>query len=76
MEIQRKRVVCPIDPSHTVFEDRLAKHIRVCNKHKLENAKSTCPYFVPNMNCGNHAAPSSISFSTQDEVRSLMVCDS
>lgn len=74
-ESQRKRVVCPIDPSHTVFEDRLEKHIHVCNKHKSEDAKSACPYFVPNLNCGNNTSPQSIAFSTPDEVSSLRDCD-
>eukprot|EP01128_Nolandella_sp_AFSM9_P008768 TRINITY_DN5444_c0_g1_i1.p1 TRINITY_DN5444_c0_g1~~TRINITY_DN5444_c0_g1_i1.p1 ORF type:complete len:511 (-),score=93.74 TRINITY_DN5444_c0_g1_i1:39-1571(-) len=26
----RKRVVCPLDPTHTIFEDRIKKHLRVC----------------------------------------------
>lgn len=43
-----KRVVCPLDSRHTVYERRLAKHLQICN------AKPTArpAYFVPGMNAG------------------------
>ena len=65
---ERKRVVCPIDPSHTVFEDKLAKHIRVCNKTKQEEGNSSCPYFIPSCNCGNVQLPHEKKFSSEEEV--------
>ena len=64
----RKRVPCPIDPSHTVFEDKLSKHIRVCNKTKKEEENANCPYFIPNFNSGNIETPKQKVFSTDDEV--------
>ena len=30
----RNRVLCPLDPSHTVFEDSLQKHLKKCNAAK------------------------------------------
>ncbi len=30
----RKRVVCPLDNSHTVFQDLLPKHLKKCNAAK------------------------------------------
>lgn len=65
---ERKRVVCPIDPTHTVFEDKLQKHIRVCNKTKKEEANSSCSYFVPSFNCGNVETPKEIQFETDESV--------
>ena len=65
---ERKRVVCPIDPSHTVYEDKLQKHIRICNKTKKEDEKSNCPYFSPNLNCGNIQSPKEMIFHSESEV--------
>ena len=31
---QRRRISCPLDPSHTVFEDTLHKHLKKCNVAK------------------------------------------
>jgi tRNA:m4X modification enzyme len=44
-----KRVKCPIDPSHTIWEDNMKKHLKICNviKHKDEIAHKelTCKWF-------------------------------
>ena len=65
---ERKRVVCPIDPSHTVFEDKLEKHIRICNKTKKEEENASCTYFLPSCNCGNIQTPSKKQFLSEEEV--------
>ena len=36
----RYRVLCPLDPSHTVFKDSLQKHLKKCNAAK--KAKPSC----------------------------------
>ena len=64
----RRRVVCPVDPSHTVFEDKLEKHIKVCNKSKENQRSSQCPYFVENLNQGKGDAVAMAIFETMDEV--------
>nr|KAF6291935.1 tRNA methyltransferase 13-like protein [Myotis myotis] len=33
-ENARKRILCPLDPKHTVYEDQLAKHLRKCNSRE------------------------------------------
>ena len=66
--VERKRVVCPVDPSHTVFEDKLQKHLRVCNKTKKSESDSSCSYFVPNCNCGNVSLPKEITFQSNEDV--------
>lgn len=49
-----KRVVCPVDPTHTVWENRLIKHLKICNavKEKLEikHKEETCEWFSVNYN--------------------------
>ncbi|KAM6219235.1 tRNA:m(4)X modification enzyme TRM13 homolog [Rhynchocyon petersi] len=30
----RKRILCPLDPKHTVYEDQLAKHLKKCNSRE------------------------------------------
>lgn len=44
-----RRVKCSIDPSHTVWEDKLTKHLKICNvvKHKaeIEAKEKNCAWF-------------------------------
>ncbi|KAH8383828.1 hypothetical protein KR009_010721, partial [Drosophila setifemur] len=43
------RVPCPLDPKHTVFKRKLAKHLTICNARDQE---SELPYIVKNINSG------------------------
>jgi len=45
-----KRVRCPVDPSHTVYESRLSKHIKICNKSVSQNKMVSQPYYSKNLN--------------------------
>ncbi|XP_066503857.1 tRNA:m(4)X modification enzyme TRM13 homolog [Hoplias malabaricus] len=45
----RKRIPCPLDPKHTVFEDRLAKHLKKCNS----KVKPKPVYYVKDINAGS-----------------------
>ena len=38
----RRRVACPLDSSHTVFEDVLQKHLRKCNAAKKPRLLCYC----------------------------------
>ncbi|KAG7364001.1 methyltransferase [Nitzschia inconspicua] len=49
---QRKRIPCPIDPSHWIFEDKAAKHIEKCPTNKKRKRQQEEPYFQENINCG------------------------
>ncbi|KFV91424.1 tRNA:m(4)X modification enzyme TRM13, partial [Eurypyga helias] len=44
----RKRIPCPLDPKHTVYEDQLQKHLKKCNSRE----KPKPVYFVPDINAG------------------------
>ncbi|XP_054420877.1 tRNA:m(4)X modification enzyme TRM13 homolog [Pteronotus mesoamericanus] len=44
----RKRILCPLDPKHTVYEDQLAKHLKKCNSRE----KPKPDFFVQDINAG------------------------
>ncbi|XP_038000785.1 tRNA:m(4)X modification enzyme TRM13 homolog isoform X2 [Motacilla alba alba] len=44
----RKRIPCPLDPKHTVYEDQLEKHLKKCNSRE----KPKPVYFVQDINAG------------------------
>ncbi|KAJ4943559.1 hypothetical protein JOQ06_006059 [Pogonophryne albipinna] len=43
-----RRIVCPLDPKHTVSEDKLEKHLKKCNSRE----KPKPGYYVENINAG------------------------
>ncbi|NXJ91764.1 TRM13 enzyme, partial [Corythaixoides concolor] len=47
-ENDRKRIPCPLDPKHTVYEDQLQKHLKKCNSRE----KPKPVYFVQDINAG------------------------
>ncbi|TRY94404.1 hypothetical protein DNTS_027944 [Danionella cerebrum] len=47
-ESERKRIPCPLDPKHTVFEDNLAKHLKKCNSKE----KPKPIYYTKDVNAG------------------------
>ncbi|XP_041648149.1 tRNA:m(4)X modification enzyme TRM13 homolog isoform X2 [Cheilinus undulatus] len=44
-----RRIVCPLDPKHTVSEDKLDKHLKKCNSRE----KPKPVYYVENINTGS-----------------------
>ncbi|KAM8930632.1 tRNA:m(4)X modification enzyme TRM13 homolog [Pelodytes ibericus] len=44
----RKRVPCPLDPKHTVYEDQLSKHLKKCNSRE----KPQPVFYVQDVNSG------------------------
>lgn len=44
------RIACPLDPTHSVWENELEKHLIKCNKYKLENEPYSEPWFKQNHN--------------------------
>lgn len=50
----RRRVPCPVDGSHTVYEYDLAKHVLVCNCVKDADIMKNLPYYSHNINSGLH----------------------
>ncbi|XP_042339858.1 tRNA:m(4)X modification enzyme TRM13 homolog [Plectropomus leopardus] len=43
-----RRIMCPLDPKHTVSEDKLDKHLKKCNSRE----KPKPVYYVENINTG------------------------
>lgn len=50
------RIPCPIDPSHTIYEDQVEKHIKVCPKAVRMKEQEERPYFRRDVNCGGHGS--------------------
>ncbi|CAI5742265.1 unnamed protein product [Hyaloperonospora brassicae] len=50
----RRRVACPVDASHTVYEYDLAKHVLICNRVKDADVMRQLPYYSHNINSGAH----------------------
>lgn len=46
----RKRIPCTLDPKHSVWADQLQKHLKKCNKSKLEIKKLESNCFKNNFN--------------------------
>ncbi|XP_022620592.1 tRNA:m(4)X modification enzyme TRM13 homolog [Seriola dumerili] len=44
-----RRIICPLDPKHTVSEDKLDKHLRKCNSRERDKPV----YYVENINAGS-----------------------
>mmetsp|Transcript_24066 Transcript_24066/g.42490 ORF Transcript_24066/g.42490 Transcript_24066/m.42490 type:complete len:540 (-) Transcript_24066:100-1719(-) len=47
-----KRVPCPVDPSHTVYESRLKRHMKRCNVIKIKSKVESQPYFSKDLHAG------------------------
>ncbi|KAL3660070.1 hypothetical protein V7S43_014992 [Phytophthora oleae] len=50
----RRRVPCPVDAAHTVYEYDLAKHVLVCNRVKDADTMKKLSYYSHNINSGIH----------------------
>jgi len=70
----RKRITCPLDKKHTVFEDQLERHLKKCNQTK----KTRVVYYSANINSGipnyefSPAEKVSLSSVSQDKVSRLI----
>lgn len=49
-----KRIPCPIDPSHEVYESRLEKHLKICPAATRKQDDTALPYYQENINCGGY----------------------
>lgn len=45
-----RRIPCPLDPNHTIWATNLKRHVKKCNKLKLQHVNDGQPFFVPNCN--------------------------
>ena len=53
-EQERKRIPCPIDPSHYIYEDALAKHVQICPRAKRRRIQEQHSYYKESVNVGGH----------------------
>jgi len=51
---KRKRILCPLDQSHTIYEDMLKRHMQICPKAKLQQEQERQAYYHSNTNGGGH----------------------
>uniref|UniRef100_A0A4W4G793 tRNA:m(4)X modification enzyme TRM13 n=1 Tax=Electrophorus electricus TaxID=8005 RepID=A0A4W4G793_ELEEL len=71
---ERRRIPCPLDPKHTVFEDSLAKHMKKCNSKD----KPKPIYYIKDINAGpieeeeNFQNEVSIADRTKEELDGLI----
>lgn len=67
----RKRIPCPLDPSHLIFEDMVEKHISVCPLAKKRKRHAEQDHYKENINSGGHGDVSSESISKEDSSGTL-----
>ncbi|XP_076441312.1 tRNA:m(4)X modification enzyme TRM13 homolog [Babylonia areolata] len=48
--LERKRIVCPLNPKHTCYEDNLDKHLKKCNSRKRGSSEE---YYEEGINAGS-----------------------
>ena len=51
-EDDRGRIPCPLDPKHTVFEDRLEQHLKICTKLRDQSVIEKQPFYEASVNQG------------------------
>jgi tRNA:m4X modification enzyme len=51
---KRKRVPCPLDPSHDIFEDMVEKHLKICPVTRQQKDLQEKPFYAHDMNAGGY----------------------
>ena len=65
---KRKRIRCPIDQSHYIFEDSVDKHCKVCPLANKRRKQAEQPYYHENLNAGGHGDLGEFEHSLDDKV--------
>ena len=63
-----KRVPCPIDPSHFIYESSIAKHVLICPAVKLQQEVKNQEYYSEGINLGGHGQLSSNSIESESSI--------
>jgi tRNA:m4X modification enzyme len=73
---QRKRIRCPIDPSHYIFEDNLDTHSNICPLAKKRRKQAEQPYYHEHVNTGGHGdlCESSLVGESTREITMTLEC--
>ncbi|CAB9496382.1 m(4)X modification enzyme TRM13 homolog [Seminavis robusta] len=56
---KRTRIPCPLDPTHTIYKDMLARHLKICPKAKLQREIQSQPFYRQDVNTGGHGGDQS-----------------
>ncbi|XP_072295277.1 tRNA:m(4)X modification enzyme TRM13 homolog [Eucyclogobius newberryi] len=65
-----RRMVCPLDPKHTVSEDKLEKHLKKCNSRE----KPKPVFYVENRNAGSGDEATTEQVSLSERSRTELFC--
>ena len=72
--VRDKRVRCPIDPTHTCYESRLPKHLKVCNAKRLIDSQPS--FIVKGINVNEtHEVPRHVPLSELNQLVIDVVID-
>lgn len=73
-EDDRGRIPCPLDPKHTVFEDRLEQHLKICSKLRDQSVIEKQPFYEAGVNQGppTVAKVDPVSSASEDVVEDWM----
>ncbi|XP_060810999.1 tRNA:m(4)X modification enzyme TRM13 homolog [Bombus pascuorum] len=64
---ENKRIKCPLDPTHTCYESKLTKHLKVCNAKRLIDAQPS--FIVKGINANEtYEAPQHIPLSELNDL--------
>lgn len=66
-----KRVPCPLDPNHTVWEASLQKHLRKCNKLKQRHLNDDQEFYQENLNLSGLPPLQPFEDFTQDVLEAI-----
>lgn len=47
-----RRIPCPVDPSHTIFESSLKTHVKICNRARIQRELELQPFYRKDANTG------------------------
>ncbi|XP_026673089.1 tRNA:m(4)X modification enzyme TRM13 homolog [Ceratina calcarata] len=68
--IANKRIKCPLDPSHTCYQSKLPKHLKICNAKRLSDAQPS--FIVKGINTNKeYETPRHVPLS---ELNELLIC--
>ncbi|GAV52827.1 hypothetical protein ZYGR_0AI01090 [Zygosaccharomyces rouxii] len=70
-----KRVPCPLDPNHTVWEASLQKHLRKCNKLKQRHLNDDQDFYQVDLNTSGSSPLQPFEDSTQDVLETISLVE-
>ena len=63
---KRKRIPCPLDHSHSIYEDMVERHLKICPKATQQRQQEKQPYYQKNVNAGGHGSLTGTKIQRKD----------